>query len=187
MELPPSDVVPLPELETDLSLARYLLEAERLEQVLTCIVGERDAGERIDVAAFMKVGKKRSEQLASNATSLVTRRDVDRDLHRPAVRGARMERRRVRVTLDFSFALGHKPSEAVSYAGANVVETRQAVLERGVTAGHERAVDVQYGTGIGARGPADLHLWIIPLVTVLEQPVVGLSIRNAPAGGIVGP
>jgi hypothetical protein len=44
--LPPTDIVPAPELEADLAIDTERFEAERLVQRHACRVRERDAGER---------------------------------------------------------------------------------------------------------------------------------------------
>jgi hypothetical protein len=100
--LPPTDIVPAPELEADLAIDTERFEAERLVQRHACWVRERDAGERGMKTAARQFREQNRIECATNAGAARFRRDVNRGVDRVAIGRSRGMLARVHIAGDFA-------------------------------------------------------------------------------------
>ncbi len=99
MKLPPADVMPCPQLVSDLFLKGDLLKAERFEQSNASWIRQGDTTEGVHESSCSKLGEQSTKELAADAPAHRRRSDVDGYLRGPPVRSAAIERRRIRESL----------------------------------------------------------------------------------------
>src|SRR4029079_18006322 len=105
---------------------------------------------------------------------------VDADLARPAVRGARAEAAGVGVARDAALVLGRDPRARGPRPPGHLLARRHLGLERDRGVGDVRRVDRRARVGVGGGCRADQHLTIVRIVsTIMTDEALAAAVLGA--------
>ena len=130
LKLPPADVMPCPQLVSDLFLKGDLLKAERFEQSNASWIRQGDTTEDVHESSCSKLGEQSTKELAADAPAHRRRSDVDGYLRGPPVRSAAIERRRIRESLRRIGFLVDKRCVTSLYSRCHLLFARRLSFER---------------------------------------------------------
>ena len=145
-KLPPADVVPRPKLPTHRSVDPDRLEPDRFVKRDARRVRQRDPRASEEVALEVEDTEERPVERAADAGAAGGFRDVDRNVRRPLIRGARPVPVGIGVPEEITVSLADEPwpvRERLADSPPHLLERRRIQLERDRRSRHDRGVDCE--------------------------------------------